>query len=207
MTSVIGSLSAARIVPVIVIDDPAHAGELAAALVEGGIRAAEVTLRTPAGLDAMAAMAAHGDLIVGAGTVLTPEQVDACAAAGAQFIVSPGFDEDVVARAQEAGLGMLPGVATATEVQRALRSGLTELKLFPADRLGGIAMIDSLRGPFPDLRFMPSGGVGASNAVEYLAHPGVFAISGSWMATRAAIASGDFEGIRAASAAAMELVG
>ena len=207
MTSVNGSLSAARIVPVIVIDDPAHAGELAAALVEGGIRAAEVTLRTPAGLDAMAAMAAHRDLIVGAGTVLTPEQVDACAAAGAQFIVSPGFDEDVVARAQEAGLGVLPGVATATEVQRALRSGLTELKLFPADRLGGIAMIDSLRGPFPDLRFMPSGGVGASNAVEYLAHPGVFAISGSWMATRAAIASGDFEGIRAASAAAMELVG
>ena len=207
MTSVIGSLSAARIVPVIVIDDPAPAGELAAALVEGGIRAAEVTLRTPAGLDAMAAMAAHGDLIVGAGTVLTPEQVDACAAAGAQFIVSPGFDEDVVARAQGAGLGVLPGVATATEVQRALRAGLTELKLFPADRLGGIAMIDSLRGPFPDLRFMPSGGVGASNAVEYLAHPGVFAISGSWMATRAAIASGDFEGIRAASAAAMELVG
>jgi 2-dehydro-3-deoxyphosphogluconate aldolase/(4S)-4-hydroxy-2-oxoglutarate aldolase len=155
----------------------------------------------------MAAMAAHGGLIVGAGTVLTPEQVDACAAAGAQFIVSPGFDEDVVARAQEAGLGVLPGVATATEVQRALRSGLTELKLFPADRLGGIAMIDSLRGPFPDLRFMPSGGVTAGNAVEYLAHPGVFAISGSWMATRAAIASGDFAGIRAASAAAMELVG
>jgi 2-dehydro-3-deoxyphosphogluconate aldolase/(4S)-4-hydroxy-2-oxoglutarate aldolase len=207
MTSVIGSLSAARIVPVIVIDVPARAGELAAALVEGGIRAAEVTLRTPAGLDAMAAMAAHGGLIVGAGTVLTPEQVDACAAAGAQFIVSPGFDEDVVARAQEAGLGVLPGVATATEVQRALRSGLTELKLFPADRLGGIAMIDSLRGPFPDLRFMPSGGVTAGNAVEYLAHPGVFAISGSWMATRAAIASGDFAGIRAASAAAMELVG
>lgn len=206
MTKVIESLSAARVVPVIVIDDAARAGDLAAALAEGGIRAVEVTLRTPAGLDAMAAMAAHGGLIVGAGTVLTPAQVDACAAAGAQFIVSPGVDDEVIARAQEAGLGVLPGVATATEVQRALRHGLSELKLFPADRLGGLGMIDSLTGPFPELRFMPSGGVSAANAVEYLAHPSVFAISGSWMATRAAITAGDFDGIRAASAAAVDLV-
>jgi 2-dehydro-3-deoxyphosphogluconate aldolase/(4S)-4-hydroxy-2-oxoglutarate aldolase len=206
MTTVIETLSAARIVPVIVIDDAAHAGDLASALVEGGIRAVEITLRTPAGLDAMAAMAAHGGLTVGAGTVLTPDQVVACAAAGAQFIVSPGVDDEVIARAQETGLGVLPGIATATEVQRALRAGLSDLKLFPADRLGGLAMIDSLTGPFPDIRFMPSGGVSAANAVEYLAHRSVFAISGSWMATRAAIAAGDFDGIRAASAAAMDLV-
>lgn len=206
MTTVIESLSLARIVPVIVIDDGARAGDLAAALADGGIRAAEVTLRTSAGLDAMAAMAAHGGVTVGAGTVLTPAQVDACASAGAQFIVSPGVDDEVIARAQELGLGVLPGVATATEVQRALRHGLSELKLFPADRLGGLGMIDSLTGPFPDLRFMPSGGVSAGNAAEYLAHPSVFAISGSWMATRAAIAAGDFDGIRAASAAAMDLV-
>jgi 2-dehydro-3-deoxyphosphogluconate aldolase/(4S)-4-hydroxy-2-oxoglutarate aldolase len=206
MTTVIESLSAARIVPVIVIDDAARAGELAVALADGGIRAVEVTLRTPAGLDAMAAMAAHGGLIVGAGTVLTPAQVDASVSAGAQFIVSPGIDDEVIARAQEAGLGVLPGVATATEVQRALRAGLSELKLFPADRLGGLGMIDSLTGPFPDIRFMPSGGVSAANAVEYLAHRSVFAISGSWMATRAAISAGDFDGIRAASAAAVDLV-
>lgn len=206
MTGVIGSLVTARLVPVIVIDDASGAGDLAAALSEGGIGAVEVTLRTDAGLDAMAAMAAHGGLIVGAGTVLTADQVDASAAAGARFIVSPGFDEDVVARAQELGLGVLPGVATATEVQRALRAGLAELKLFPADRLGGLAMIDSLSGPFPGIRFMPSGGVSPANAVEYLAHPSVFAISGSWMATRAAISAGDFEAIRDASAAAMDLV-
>ena len=206
MTTVIETLSAARIVPVIVIDDAARAGDLAAALVEGGIRAVEVTLRTAAGLDAMAAMAAHGGLTIGAGTVLTPEQVDSCAGAGAQFIVSPGVDDDVVARAQALGLGVLPGIATATEVQRALRAGLSDLKLFPADRLGGLAMIDSLTGPFPDVRFMPSGGVSAANAVEYLAHRSVFAISGSWMATRAAIAAGDFEAVRSASAAAIELV-
>ncbi len=206
MTTVIETLSAARIVPVIVIDDAAHAGELAAALADGGITAVEVTLRTSAGLDAMAAMAAHGGLTVGAGTVLTAAQVDACAGAGAQFIVSPGVDDEVIVRGQERGLGVLPGIATATEVQRALRHGLSELKLFPADRLGGPAMIDSLGGPFPALRFMPSGGVSAGNAGEYLAHPSVFAISGSWMATRTAISAGDFDGIRAASAAAMELV-
>jgi 2-dehydro-3-deoxyphosphogluconate aldolase / (4S)-4-hydroxy-2-oxoglutarate aldolase len=206
MTTVIETLSAARIVPVIVIDDAARAGDLADALAEGGIRAVEVTLRTAAGLDAMAAMAAHGGLTVGAGTVLTTDQVNASADAGATFVVSPGVDDDVISRAQELGLAALPGTATATEVQRALRAGLTELKLFPADRLGGLAMLDSLAGPFPGIRFMPSGGVGAGNAVDYLAHPAVFAISGSWMATRAAIGAADFEGIRAASAEAMDLV-
>jgi len=206
MTTIAESLAAARIVPVVVIDDAVRATDLAAAFVEGGIRAVEVTLRTPAGLDAMAAMAENSDLTVGAGTVLTAEQVASCADAGARFIVSPGFDDDVVARAQDLGLGVLPGVATATEVQRAVRAGLGDLKLFPADRLGGIAMIESLSGPFPGLRYMPSGGVTTGNALEYLAHPAVFAISGSWMATRAAIDAGDFDGIRAASAAAMELV-
>lgn len=206
MTTVIESLSVARIVPVIVIDDAAQAADLAAALAEGGISAVEITLRTPAGLDAMAAMAAHAGLTVGGGTVLTAAQVDACAGAGARFIVSPGIDDEVIARGLELGLGVLPGVATATEVQRGLRHGLSELKLFPADRLGGLGMIGSLSGPFPDVRFMPSGGVSAANAVEYLAHPSVFAISGSWMATRAAISAGDFDGIRAASAAAMDLV-
>ncbi len=206
MTTVIDLLAAARIVPVVVIDDAARARDVAAAMAEGGIRAVEVTLRTPAGLDAMAAMAENPQLTVGAGTVLTPDQVTSCADAGARFIVSPGLDDDVVARAQQLGLGVLPGVATATEAQRAIRAGLTELKLFPADRLGGIAMIDSLSGPFPGLRFMPSGGVTAANTLEYLAHPSVFAVSGSWMAGRAAIAAGDFDGIRDASAAAMDLV-
>lgn len=206
MTTVIDLLVAARVVPVVVIDDAARAGDLAAALADGGIQAVEVTLRTPAGLDALAAMANQGGLTVGAGTVLTAEQVASCADAGARFIVSPGFDDDLVASAQQLGIGIVPGVATATEVQRAVRAGLRELKVFPADRLGGLGMIDSLSGPFPGLRYMPSGGVTAANTLEYLAHPSVFAVSGSWMAGRAAIAAGDFDGIRDASAAAMDLV-
>ncbi|MEO5921501.1 MAG: bifunctional 4-hydroxy-2-oxoglutarate aldolase/2-dehydro-3-deoxy-phosphogluconate aldolase [Pseudolysinimonas sp.] len=206
MTTVIESLSAARIVPVLVIDDAHRAAELGAALAEGGIRAAEVTLRTPAGLEALAAMSQVDGLTVGAGTVLSARQVDECADAGATFIVSPGWDDEVVARAQQIGLGILPGVATATEVQRAVRAGLTHLKLFPAGQLGGLAMIDSLCGPFPGLQYMPSGGVGPSNAAEYIAHRAVFALSGSWMASRATIEAGDFDGIRAASREAMDLV-
>ncbi len=206
MTETIGRLSAARIVPVVVIDDAGQAPDLVAALAAGGIHSAELTLRTPAGLAALAAVAGTAGFTIGAGTVLTPEQVDACADAGAEFIVSPGFDPDVVARAQELGLAVLPGIATATELQRALRAGLSAVKFFPADRLGGLATIAALAAPFPGVRFMPSGGVGESNAREYLAHPSIFAIGGSWMVRREVIAAGDFEAVRAASAAAMELI-
>ncbi|QEO09537.1 bifunctional 4-hydroxy-2-oxoglutarate aldolase/2-dehydro-3-deoxy-phosphogluconate aldolase [Protaetiibacter larvae] len=199
-------LTAARIVPVIVIDDAARASDLAHALLAGGITSAEVTLRTPAGLDALAAMATVPGLTVGAGTVLTPEQVQRSADAGAAFIVSPGFDDDVVATTLDRGLAALPGIATATEAMRALRAGLTEVKFFPADRLGGLATIEALAAPLPQLRFMPSGGVGAHNAVEYLSSAAVFAVSGSWMVNRAAIAAGDHDTIRSASAAAIALL-
>lgn len=193
------------IVPVVVIDDAATAPDLVAALAEGGIHTVELTLRTPAGLDAIRAVADSSSLI-GAGTVLTVRQVEEVADAGAAFVVSPGYDDEVVARALELGLIVLPGVATPTELQRALKAGLDDVKLFPADRLGGLDMITALAGPFPNVGFMPSGGVKPGNARDYLAHPNVFAISGSWMVGRNLIAAGAFDEIARLSAEAVALV-
>ena len=198
-------LTGQRFVPVIVLDDARQAVPLAEALLRGGIGCAEITLRTDAGPAAIAAASAVADFIVGAGTVLTPDDVDRVVDAGARFVVSPGLAEDVVERAIEHGLEVIPGVATATEVQRALRLGLSRLKLFPAGPLGGIAAVRALAGPFPDVRFLPSGGVTAENAGEYLASPSVFAVSGSWMATRDLIAAGDFAAIERLCRACVEL--
>jgi 2-dehydro-3-deoxyphosphogluconate aldolase/(4S)-4-hydroxy-2-oxoglutarate aldolase len=203
---VLGLLAGIRIVPVVVIDDEAFAPEVAAALSAGGIRCAEITLRTPAGLRSLEAIAGMHDFIVGAGTVLTADHVDRCVDAGAEFIVSPGFDAEVVERAQHHGVAVLPGVATATEIQRALRAGLDVVKLFPADRLGGLDTIRSLVGPFPGLRFVPSGGVTRGNTLEYLAHPAVLAVSGSWMVTRELIRAGEFATIERLSTEASSLV-
>lgn len=184
MSALPQSLSGHSIVPVVVIDDVGFAVDAAEALRAGGIGCMEITLRTPAGLPAMAAVAESGIGLVGAGTVLTPDDVARVADAGARFIVTPGFDPEVVTRALELGLEVLPGTATASEVQGALRLGLRAVKLFPADRLGGLDLITSLAGPFPDVAFVPSGGVSPANLADYLAHPNVPAVSGSWMVTR-----------------------
>ncbi|MGX5679764.1 bifunctional 4-hydroxy-2-oxoglutarate aldolase/2-dehydro-3-deoxy-phosphogluconate aldolase [Schumannella luteola] len=193
------------IVPVVVLDDAALAPDLVAALAQGGIDTVELTLRTPAGLEAIRSVADSSSFI-GAGTVLTVRQVEEIADAGAAFVVSPGFDEEVVQRALELGLTVLPGIATPTELQRALKAGLEDVKLFPADRLGGLDMIKALAGPFPNVGFMPSGGVSTANARDYLAHPAVFAISGSWMVQRDLLARGDFDEIARLSAEAVALV-
>lgn len=200
--SALDEITRIGVVPVITIDDASRAVDLASALAAGGIDCAEVTLRTPAGLAAIAAIAAAlPTFTIGAGTVITPADVDRVTDAGAQFVVSPGFDEAVVDRARELGALPVPGVATATEVQRALRAGLDHLKLFPAAQLGGRAMVDALAAPFPSLRLLPSGGVTAENAADYAASPAVFAVSGSWMATRAMIAAADWPAITRLSAA------
>lgn len=201
MTS-LGALAGHRIVPVVVIDDPARAVDLAHALAAGGIRCAEVTLRTPAALEALRAMAGVPGFTAGAGTVLDRAQLEAVLDAGARFVVSPGFDDELVEVTRAAGVGVLPGVATATEVQRAVRAGLDAVKFFPADRLGGLGTIAALAAPFAGIGFVPSGGVTAASAAEYLAHPAVPAVSGSWMATRAMIADGDVAGIERLSAEA-----
>ncbi|MCM3694846.1 bifunctional 4-hydroxy-2-oxoglutarate aldolase/2-dehydro-3-deoxy-phosphogluconate aldolase [Microbacterium oleivorans] len=193
----------ARIVPVVVLQDAASAHPLADALVAGGIRCAEITLRTAAGLDAIDALRDRQDIVVGAGTVLSPEQVDDVADAGARFAVSPGFDPRVLERCLARGIPLVPGVATATEIQQALGRGLRHLKLFPAKQIGGLDAIRAFAGPFPDACFMPSGGVSPANASDYLAHAAVFAVSGSWMVPSDALEAGDFTRIEELSRRAL----
>ncbi len=152
-------------------------------------------------------MAAHGGLAVGAGTILDPEQAERAVAAGAAFIVSPGFDEDVVAKCRELGVPVVPGIATATELMRALRAGLDTVKLFPAEAIGGLRALRSLAAPFPGMRFMPTGGIGVDQLAGYLAEPAVLAVGGSWMATPAHLDAGAYPEIRRLTAEAVEVGG
>ncbi len=204
--NVLAALSAARLVPVVVLDAAADADRLAGALVAGGLPVAEVTFRTAAAQDSIRAMAARGDILVGAGTVLTPAQVDQAVAAGARFVVSPGLSRAVVERCGEHGVLALPGVVTATEIQAALELGLTTVKFFPAGTSGGAATIVALAAPFGEVSFVPTGGVGPGNLAEYLAIPTVVAVGGSWMIPRELVKAGDFAGIQQLTADAVALV-
>ncbi|MGH1552902.1 bifunctional 4-hydroxy-2-oxoglutarate aldolase/2-dehydro-3-deoxy-phosphogluconate aldolase [Streptomyces sp. L7] len=203
-TDLAGLLSGTRVMPVLTVPDAATATPLADALFQGGARCAEVTFRTEAAEQVVKAMAAHGGLTVGAGTVCTPEQVDRAVAAGARFVVSPGFDEEVVARCREARVPVLPGVATATELMRALWAGIETVKLFPAEQLGGPKMLQALAAPFPRARFVPTGGITIDRLPGYLAHPAVVAVGGSWMCTADQLRRGAFDEIRRLTADAVE---
>ncbi len=188
----------APVVPVIVIDDAQNAVGLADALLSGGITIAEVTLRTAEGLRAITAMRkAAPELVVGAGTVLTAADVTAALDAGAEFLVSPGMSAGL--RAGLAGREhlMLPGVATASEAMARSEEGFTRLKLFPAAVAGGVGCLKAWAGPLPHLRFMPTGGITEADLPLYLSQPNVFAIGGSWIASPAQIAAGDWRGITA----------
>lgn len=188
-----------RIVPVIEIDDPNQAVPLTRALAEGGITVVEITFRTPAGVEAVRAAAAGTDSAVGAGTLLTPADVDAAADAGAAFGVSPGWDPSTAARGVERGLLVIPGVTGASDIQQRLAEGHSTVKFFPAETNGGVAALQQLSAPFAHtgLAFMPTGGIGAGNAADYLALPNVAAVGGSWVAPRALIAEGDWARITA----------
>lgn len=203
--STLAALSAARLVPVVVLDDAAAADPLAAALVAGGLPVAEVTFRTAAAAEAIRIMAARGDILLGAGTVLTPGQVDQAVDAGASYVVSPGLSRAVVERCGERGVLALPGAVTATEIQAALELGLTTVKFFPAGTSGGAPAIAALAAPFGGVRFVPTGGVGPTNLHEYLAIPAVAAVGGSWMVPKDRVAAGDFAGITALTAQAVAL--
>jgi 2-dehydro-3-deoxyphosphogluconate aldolase/(4S)-4-hydroxy-2-oxoglutarate aldolase len=193
MTAVLDEIARHGVVPVLTVPDADLADDLGAALVTGGLPVAEVTLRTAAALDAVRIMAARGDLLVGAGTVTTVEQVDAAVESGARFVVSPGLDADVVRHCSTRGVAVLPGVATATELQAALRLGVTTVKVFPAEVLGGLALVQALSAPFPDVRFVPTGGVRLQSLGDYLTCPAVAAVGGSWLVTRALLAEKDWE--------------
>ncbi|MFJ4175277.1 bifunctional 4-hydroxy-2-oxoglutarate aldolase/2-dehydro-3-deoxy-phosphogluconate aldolase [Microbacterium sp. NPDC089696] len=180
-----------RLVPLATLPTVDSAAPLGEALEASGLKCVEVTLRSEAGLEGIRILAKRGDLLVGAGTVLSASDVERVVDAGAGFIVSPGIDPEVVARAGELGVAVLPGVATASEVQLAYRLGLQAVKFFPAEQSGGLATIGALAAPFAGMRFMPSGGITAQSAPSYLAHPAVLAVSGSWMLPGATVAEGD----------------
>ncbi|MCC2309964.1 bifunctional 4-hydroxy-2-oxoglutarate aldolase/2-dehydro-3-deoxy-phosphogluconate aldolase [Cellulomonas chengniuliangii] len=201
----LAALSEARLVPVVVLDDAAHADALAGALVAGGLPVAEVTFRTAAAADSIRAMADRGDILVGAGTVLTAAQVDQAVAAGASYVVSPGLSRAVVERCHELGVLALPGAVTATEIQAALELGLTTVKFFPAGTSGGAPAIAALAAPFGQVSFVPTGGIGPKNLQDYLSIPAVAAVGGSWMVPRDRVAAGDFAGITQLTADAVAL--
>lgn len=179
------------VIPVVVINDANRAPMLGEALLAGGIPVAEVTFRTSAAPAAIREMSAVPGLLVGAGTVIDPGQVDKAAEAGAKFIVSPGLSAAVVARALFHGIPVYPGTVTPTEVMAALDLGLTTLKFFPAGTYGGPAALRNLGAPFPQVRFIPTGGVSAENLHDYLVLPNVAAVGGSWMVPQHAIDAGD----------------
>ncbi len=181
------------VIPVIVLQRVADAVPLARALVAGGVRVLEVTLRTPVALECMRAMAdAVPEAIVGAGTLRSPQDVADAVAAGCQFGVSPGFTEDIAAACKTHGLPLLPGVATASEVMAANAAGLNFLKFFPATAAGGIPMLKALAGPFPDVKFCPTGGITRDTAPQFLALPNVVVCGGSWLTPQDAVDAGDW---------------
>ncbi|MTK02379.1 bifunctional 4-hydroxy-2-oxoglutarate aldolase/2-dehydro-3-deoxy-phosphogluconate aldolase [Micromonospora sp. CP22] len=200
-------LPVGRVLPVVVLDDAQLAEPLADALVKGGATAIEVTLRTAAGLDAIAALAARDDLTVGAGTVLTVEQAEQAIGAGARFVVTPGFAPAVVRACREAGVPVVPGAATATEIQMALDAGLNVVKFFPAQQLGGAAMIKALAAPFRNVRFIPTGGITAEVIADYLALPAVLAVGASWMVAADLIAGEQWDEITSRTRAALAAAG
>ena len=206
-TPVLERVASLRIVPVIVIDDPGAAVPLAQALGDGGLPCAEVTLRTPGALESLRRMAGElPEMLVGAGTVLSPAQAADARAAGARFIVAPGFNLAVVEYCQSVDLPVFPGVCTPTEIEMALGAGLSVLKFFPAEPMGGLAFLKAIAAPYVGVSFMPTGGIGPSNLASYLAFPRVVACGGSWMAPNDWIAARQFDRVRETTQAAMAIV-
>jgi 2-dehydro-3-deoxyphosphogluconate aldolase/(4S)-4-hydroxy-2-oxoglutarate aldolase len=193
---IFGRLAELRLMAVVVIDSASDAEPLGDALCAAGLTCVEVTLRTPAALESLRILSQRAELCVGAGTVVRAHQVDEVVEAGAQFVVSPGTSASVVLASQGAGVPVFPGVATATEIQTALELGVRDVKFFPAETLGGVRTLAALSAPFPDVRFLPTGGIGPTTLPDYLEHPAVLAVGGSWMATRATLATKDFASVR-----------
>ena len=184
-----------RIIPVVAIQDVGHALPLADALIRGGLPCAEITFRTAAAAAAIEAIAKRGDIDVGAGTVLKVDQVKQAVDAGATFIVSPGFNPKVVGYCIDNHIAITPGVSNPTDIEMALDFGLEILKFFPAEAFGGLKTLKSMSAPYTMMRFIPTGGIGPDNVLDYLKHPKVAACGGSWMVKSDLIAGGQFERI------------
>lgn len=196
-----------KIVPVVKIDDVADTLPLMKALAAGGIMSAEITFRTACGPDALALAAKNcPEMLVGAGTVINKEQAKKAVACGAKFIVGPGFSQEVADVCADADVLYLPGVVTPTEVMMAIAAGLKVVKFFPAENYGGVKTIKALAGPFPQLKFMPTGGISAENIKGYFDSGKVIACGGSWMVKDSLIKAKEFDKITALSKEAMEVV-
>jgi 2-dehydro-3-deoxyphosphogluconate aldolase / (4S)-4-hydroxy-2-oxoglutarate aldolase len=195
-----------RVVPVLTVEDPDDAVQLVQALVDAGLRAIEITLRTPTALEAIRRSTSEVPLgVIGAGSVTTAGLATRAIDAGARFVVSPGFDDGVVDVASSESVPVLPGIATATELLRAVESGLGAVKLFPAELLGGPALIRAYAAIWPEVRFMPTGGITAASAPAYLALPQVLAVGGSWMVDETAVSEKDWMSVTNHAAAAARL--
>jgi 2-dehydro-3-deoxyphosphogluconate aldolase/(4S)-4-hydroxy-2-oxoglutarate aldolase len=198
-------ISEKRIVPVVAINDSSKAADLASALVVGGLPIAEITLRTPASLDSIKIAANNKDLLVGVGSLRNAEDLKRAHDAGAKFAVSAGFSHSVAVEAARLGIPYFPGVATPTEMLQAINEGISTLKFFPAETMGGVNALKAMAAPFPGISFMPTGGISASNAQDYLALASVVAVGGSWMVASKLIDDGDFESIIALTKEAVKV--
>lgn len=194
--ALMGVLSAQPVMPVVAVDSAAEAVHLARALAKGGLKAIEITLRTPAALDAIKAVADEvPETVCGAGTVLNPKQFEQALAAGAKFVVSPGATVELLDAAKGASAPLLPGAATPSELMAMLEEGYQVLKFFPAEQLGGIAYLKALAPVFQGITFCPTGGVSMANVRDYLALPNIVCVGGSWVAPKAVVAAGNWEEI------------
>ncbi|MBN1854062.1 MAG: bifunctional 4-hydroxy-2-oxoglutarate aldolase/2-dehydro-3-deoxy-phosphogluconate aldolase [Pirellulales bacterium] len=195
-----------KLIPLATFDQAEHALPLADALLAGGLPVAEVTFRTDAAEEAIRRIANRGDLLVGAGTVLTTDQADRAIDAGAAFLVAPGTNPKVVAHSLKRGVPIIPGVATPTDIELGMSFGLEVLKIFPIEVLGGIRMLKAISGPYPQIRFIPTGGISAENMLDYLELPQVLACGGSWLVGRDKMANNEFDAIQKSIAKAVALL-
>lgn len=206
MNTIIEKLAEMLVVPVVVLNDAKDAEKLADALVKGGLPCAEVTFRTEAAEKSISIMAKkYPEMLIGAGTVLTTEQVDRAVGAGAKFIVSPGFDEEIVDYCIKKDIPALPGIVTPSEAAEAVKKGLKVVKFFPAEQFGGVATIKALAAPYTMLKFMPTGGVSVNNLKDYLSCDKIVCCGGSWMVKGDLIKAGEFDKIEQMTKEAVEL--
>ena len=207
MSEILKKIEEFGVVPVVVLDDTKDAAPLAKALCEGGLPCAEVTFRTEAAEESIRIMAREFPaMVIGAGTVLTIDQVDRAVGAGAKFIVSPGFDPEIVDYCVSKNIPVLPGCITPSEVTQAVKRGLEVVKFFPAEQFGGVATLKALAAPFTSVRFMPTGGISTKNLADYLGFKKVVGCGGSWMVKGDMVAAGEFDKIKEMTAEAVALV-
>jgi 2-dehydro-3-deoxyphosphogluconate aldolase/(4S)-4-hydroxy-2-oxoglutarate aldolase len=199
-------LEAFGVVPVVAIEDANDAASLGEALIAGGLPCAEITFRTTAAQESIRSLVTRfPEMLVGAGTVLTVEQAQQAVDAGVGFLVTPGFDEAVVSWSLEQEIPIFPGVATPTEINMALRHGISVLKFFPAQALGGVGTLKAIAAPYGGVRFIPTGGINPQNLPDYLSLPAVVACGGSWLVKKSLIASGEFDTITQLAAEAVQI--